>query len=1185
MTNFTHKPRMKSGIVTLASSLLVLTSVVASAQEAETDDGQQSSQALEEIVVSGTRQSLSNAQDIKRDADTFVDAISAEDIGSLPDRSVLEAMQRLPGVSIERFAAANDPDHFGVEGSGAVVRGMTQTRSEFNGRDSFTANSGRGLSFQDVPPELMAGVDIYKNQTSDMIEGGIAGTISLRTRKPFDQDGRRLSFNADLTYGDIVEEITPTVSFLFSDRWDTSAGEFGFLINLSDSDLEASSHGIQTDRYDFRPIMEGGEDGGEETPVMNPITGEPQFSNVENPYIYDGSFVDAPPGTYEGQPGVLIPNGSNLTMKDDVRDRTGIALAGQWRSNDDAWLASLQFMRSDATLAWTENAIKYQTGYNRGSTYPGPNGQYEFDNNGVFVGGALTDVGDSGGWRGGAATDNRVPSVGTEPEPGAETSDYVPYFGHRFQTDNRYKSTNTVVDDFAFNLEWTPSDKMGFSMDLQHIRAETKDEDVTLMFMTHAIEGYSLGGDTPRLDVVNPWHFVDAANPNAPSPTANPDFQDADGTPWNAPSYFQNPRSYNYNAALDHFERSEGESSAIRFDGTYFFDDGLITRAMAGVRYAEREQTVRFSAYNWGALAPIWQDPIGWLGPEDGAAGDEQSVVSQAGLQGEYEMVDWGNFHRGGVANIEGGNLVLHPSDRVTQDFDNWGEHFGLMIEDTCEDFRPATDRVTGEENADGTCVEEEVDGYFLDQEINTTTETNTAAYVRFDFATELADIPITGNFGVRYVEISNETSGNTVYPELRPDDEAPEGWDRNNFDPEDYQLVYDEENDEEEPNPWIADPLNYVDPTFRQFGNGASTFNEAERTYHDTLPSFNVKAEFTDEIIGRFAVSKAIALPDIGDLRNYVNIGSQGFNVDRVPYYNVDNPHPESPAALPETHPDYNNTVFVPVNDDGDAYAQTQLVNPNTINHNGWTGSSGNPFLMPMESIQFDASVEWYFDDVGSLTGSLFYKDLENFFINGAYDRSFTNPVSGATQVARISGPQNGGEGEMKGFEIAYQQFYDMLPEPWDGLGVQANYTYIQAEGVPNSNLDPTAELGEGAGEVSEGAGELPLQGQSDHTYNLVLMYQKYGFDARLAYNWRSEYLLTSRDVITGLPIYNDDAGFLDASVAYDINDQITVGFQGVNLANTQTVTYQQVDDELKMGRSWFINDRRYTLFIRGTF
>ncbi|WP_394664001.1 TonB-dependent receptor plug domain-containing protein, partial [uncultured Sphingomonas sp.] len=84
-----------------------------------------------EVVVTGIRQSLANAQSIKRNSDTVVDAITASDIGALPDRSVTEALQRVPGVSISRFAAANDPDHFSVEGSGVAVRGLTFVRSEF----------------------------------------------------------------------------------------------------------------------------------------------------------------------------------------------------------------------------------------------------------------------------------------------------------------------------------------------------------------------------------------------------------------------------------------------------------------------------------------------------------------------------------------------------------------------------------------------------------------------------------------------------------------------------------------------------------------------------------------------------------------------------------------------------------------------------------------------------------------------------------------------------------------------------------------------------------------------------------------------------------------------------------------------------------------------------------------------
>src|SRR5690348_3493783 len=84
------------------------------------------------IVVTGIRASLANSQNIKRNSDTVVDAITAQDIGALPDRSVTEALQRVPGVAINRFAGTSDPDHFSAEGSGVTIRGLTFVASEFN---------------------------------------------------------------------------------------------------------------------------------------------------------------------------------------------------------------------------------------------------------------------------------------------------------------------------------------------------------------------------------------------------------------------------------------------------------------------------------------------------------------------------------------------------------------------------------------------------------------------------------------------------------------------------------------------------------------------------------------------------------------------------------------------------------------------------------------------------------------------------------------------------------------------------------------------------------------------------------------------------------------------------------------------------------------------------------------------
>ena len=108
-------------------------------------------ESLEAITVTGIRASVEKAQDTKRYADTFVDSVSATDIGALPDRSVTETLSRIPGVTIDHFLSVGDPEHFSAEGNGVQVRGLTQVRSELNGRDSFSANGGRALSFEDVP--------------------------------------------------------------------------------------------------------------------------------------------------------------------------------------------------------------------------------------------------------------------------------------------------------------------------------------------------------------------------------------------------------------------------------------------------------------------------------------------------------------------------------------------------------------------------------------------------------------------------------------------------------------------------------------------------------------------------------------------------------------------------------------------------------------------------------------------------------------------------------------------------------------------------------------------------------------------------------------------------------------------------------------------------------------------------
>ncbi|HSC69470.1 MAG TPA: TonB-dependent receptor [Cellvibrio sp.] len=1054
------------------------------AQDAATAN--KSVENVEEIVVSGVRANLQSAQDIKRESPTFVDSISSEDIGSLPDRSVLEAIQRVPGVSIERFAAANDPDHFGVEGSGAVIRGMSATRSEFNGRDSFTANSGRGLSFQDVPPELMGGVDVYKNQTADMIEGGIGGTVSLRTRKPFDSSERVIAVSADYSYGDIAEEWTPTISALYSDRWDTDAGEFGFLLNVADSSLKGISHGIQSDayvQYDAK-VLAGAED-----------------------FVGDGT----------GE--VWMPNGANLTQKFDDRDRQGFATAIQWESPDDTLLGTFQFMRSDATLAWNENALKYQGGYaeNERHTRPLLGTEFDFDSDGVFEAGTLTN---SNGWR---SSEN----AGRIPNQYGGQDKVAGQWGNIFQADTRVKETNTVVDDYAFNLKWTPSDQFELVADFQHIEAETHDDDLTVMLATFAMQEYDTRGDTPTLRLIEPWNGVRDNNPSGYSDPANQQSIGFLGDPAGDKNWFQDPTSYMWQSAMDHYEHSEGDSDAVRLDSTYNFDDaGLLTAVKVGLRFADREQTVRSTSYNWGALGPRWVSPILWV--------DSAAVAGQ-----ETELVDWSDFHGGGVLTIPGGSL-LHPTvDLVKEVMD------GRVLAETGNGWVPASDR------PDAT-----IEGRYSPADIYITEEKNEAAYVRLDFGSDESAYRFNGNVGLRYMKLTRTAAGSVKYPDLVPKNPVPADAPGVAATPE-AKIAWAEDAVEagryatmDDALAWAYDSNNLISDHDRAFGNDAFTVQDAESEYDTFLPSFNLKVELTDDLIARFAVAKAIAMPDMGDVKNNSDLGATVV-VEDPP---VD---PNNPDAI----------TF-----------------PESATVDRWTGSAGNPYMQPMESTQWDMSLEWYFAQVGSLTTTIFHKDLSNFFIKGAFERDYTNPTTDTTQAVTTDTTINNGTGTIQGIEFAYQQFYDMLPAPWDGLGLQVNYSYIDSTSVPNAGFSDGTTNDTGAPlDLADG---LPLQGQSKDTFNIVGMYDKGDWSLRMAYNWRSKYLLTTRDVISKYPLWNEDAGFLDASAFYTVNDNLKLGIQFTNLMDTQTETVMILDKEgTTAGRSWFVNDRRVALIARATF
>ena len=205
--------------IALAASLACALPALAQ-QEADSKTNQ-----LDTVVVTGMRASLEKAQDRKRNADQIVDSIVADDIGKLPDANVAEALQRISGVQISRNRG---------EGDQVQVRGLTETQTLLNGRGIFTAGKERGLSFQDIPAELLAGADVFKTPTADQIEGGIGGLIDLRMHRPFDFSGLKIAGTLKETDADLAKKRNAEGSFLVSDRWKLAGGgEFGALLSVA----------------------------------------------------------------------------------------------------------------------------------------------------------------------------------------------------------------------------------------------------------------------------------------------------------------------------------------------------------------------------------------------------------------------------------------------------------------------------------------------------------------------------------------------------------------------------------------------------------------------------------------------------------------------------------------------------------------------------------------------------------------------------------------------------------------------------------------------------------------------------------------------------------------------------------------------------------------------------------------
>ncbi|MFC3096093.1 TonB-dependent receptor [Alteromonas sediminis] len=207
------------------------------------DSGAQAKENVEVIEVRGIRRSLEASLNEKRFSNAVVDAVSAEDVGKFPDSDVGEALGRISGIAVNR--------QFG-QGQQVSIRGASAqlTRTLLNGHT--VASTGwydqqdidRSFNYTLLPPEIVGGIEVYKSSQANIVEGGIGGTVIVKTRKPLDLDANTFFGGVKADYGSISKETDPDVSGLYS--WKNEDETFGALIAGAYAETNYQRNGIES---------------------------------------------------------------------------------------------------------------------------------------------------------------------------------------------------------------------------------------------------------------------------------------------------------------------------------------------------------------------------------------------------------------------------------------------------------------------------------------------------------------------------------------------------------------------------------------------------------------------------------------------------------------------------------------------------------------------------------------------------------------------------------------------------------------------------------------------------------------------------------------------------------------------------------------------------------------------------
>lgn len=314
------------------------------------------------------------------------------------------------------------------------------------------------------------------------------------------------------------------------------------------------------------------------------------------------------------------------------------------------------------------------------------------------------------------------------------------------------------------------------------------------------------------------------------------------------------------------------------------------------------------------------------------------------------------------------------------------------------------------------------------------------------------------------------------------------------------------------------------------------------ERSFTQYLPSFNLNMFPSEDVVVRFAAARTTSRNDLQ------NVGSGLFL-----WY----------SQCEKT--DENGERVLIVDSAGNLVGET-------VTCVGGGSDNGNIDIDPWIADVYNTSAEWYFDENAIVGLGLFYMDVDTSVRSFQEQRNFVDGDGiDRGRTGNVWATENASGSSLYGVEFGYRQPFTFLPSFLSSTGIEFNYTYSQSE----------------SDEKDLEGNTLPLQSNSEHQSNLILWYDHAGFNARVAYNWRSdEYVqpvgLSPGGEAINLATWAEPAGYLDLSLSYWINEHVSVYLNGTNLTATDRRNYAQYEDQLQ---SINVQERRYAAGFTLTF